>query len=63
MVEKSPRSTDDSNAFVVLFDAYSSLITADEQGQYSTPYEANAYLTALKKAANGPDNRKVFLVA
>ena len=45
----------------MVFDAYSSLITADEQGKYTTPYEAKAYLTALKTALGA--DKKVFLVA
>ena len=48
----------------MLFDAYTSLITADEQGGYQTPYEAKAYLTALKTAlGGGGSDQKVFLVA
>ena len=44
----SQQADDPSDAFVFVFDAYNSLIMADEQGQYKTPYEAKKYLSALK---------------
>ena len=62
MVERlnsSRTSVEDTEAFVVIFDAYSSLITVSQDGKYETPYEAKKYLTELKNQSG----RKVYLIA
>ena len=59
MSQSSTVAAGSSDAYVVIFDAFSALLSADETGKWRTPYEAKNYLLALKSL----EGQQVYLIA